>query len=394
MLHRVLFVTGLLGLSACAHQKSAAELERDAQRAQLQRAAPAELDDEDREWRAYKTLRARFYYDPGFAQLEGDVQQHVTDRVHRVNEVLQSALHAKLEVESVRALPTSGPAPGQIDLDATLLALAEKDPGDDVEIVITLVGALPVATFSFYDLGRAKLLGKHIVLRSMSSPEEVRALDTYDALEPEERSRMYQQRKRHKEATVMLHEVGHSLGALHTRDATDIMHASYESSMQSFSPHTLELMRLALDERLRPADEQDLRVLATALKNRILAAPAELFVDKERTEHLALLEAASAPATVAKAASSGAATSAAGRDASALSEPDRQRLAAVDEKRAAGDARGAYQELSALADKYPHTHFLQHEACETGMRLRRSFKEISVYCDRVAAASVASPASH
>jgi predicted Zn-dependent protease len=390
MLYRWLLGLGVLCIGACAHQKNQQELRREAQRAQLQLAAPAELDGDDREWRAFKTVRARFYYDASFAQLEGNVQQHIEERVHRVNEVLAGALHARVTVESVRALPAS--PPGQADLDALLRKLAEQDEGDDVEVIITLVGALPIATFSFHDLGRAELLGKHIVIRSMTNAEETRALDTYDALAPEERSRMYQQRKRHKEATVMLHELGHSLGALHSRDATDIMHASYDSAMQAFSPHNLELMRLALDERLRPAADQDPQALAKALKSRLLAVPAELFIEQERTRHLASLDAKISPpvkttqATRAKAGD-------ANRDVSALSADDQKRLAELDTKRTSGDTSGAYEGLSELADKYPHTHFLQHEACETGMRLRRSFKEISRYCDRVAAAAVTAPAS-
>lgn len=380
----------VLCLSACAHQKSPEELRRDAQRAQLQLNAPAELDEpgDERQWRAFKTLRVRFYYDPTFAQLEGNVQEHLADRLHHVNEVLEGALHVRVEVADIRALPASPPGP--LDLDAFLVKLDDQDKGEDVDAVIALVGALPVATFSFYELGRAKLLGKHIVIRSMTNPEETRVLDTFDALEPEERSRMYQQRKRHKEATVMLHELGHSLGALHSSDATDIMHASYEPSMKSFSPYNLQLMELALDERLRPAEDQDVQALAKSIKTRLLAAPAELFVAKERAEHLAALDAVIAPPVAKTAArSSQPKSSAAPRDLSALAEDDKKRVAALDALQASGDAHGAYKALSELADKYPQTHFLQHEACETGMRLRKSFKEIRAYCDRVAASAAA-----
>jgi hypothetical protein len=390
MAYRWLLSLSALCIGACAHQKNPEELRRESQRAQLQRTAPAELDRDDREWRAFQTVRARFYYDPTFAQLEGKVQQHIEERVHRVNEVLEGALHARVVVESVRALPASPQGP--VDLDAVLRKLAEQDEGRDVEVIIALVGALPVATFSFYDLGRAALLGKHVVIRSMTSAEETRALDTYDALAPEERSRMYQQRKRHKEATVMLHELGHSLGALHSRDATDIMHASYDRAMQAFSPHNLELMRLALDERLRPAADQDPQALAKALKSRLLAMPAEPFIEQERTEHLASLDAKISP-PVRSTQAARAKAAGADRDLSALSADDQKRLAELDAKRTGGDSSGAYELLSALADKYPHTHFLQHDACETGMRMRRSFKEISRYCDRVAAAAVAAPAS-
>ena len=259
-------VISLLCSSACAHQKSPYELKKEAQHAQLQRAAPAALgDDPDgEEWRAFKTLKARVYYDPAFAALEGNVESHVKERLHAVNDVLESAIHARVVIESVRALPEN--IPSQTELDVALAKLEAQDKGEDVDLVIGLIGALPVASFSFFELGRARVLGKHMVLRSMSSPEEIRALDTFDTVDPEARSRLYQQRKRHKEATTLLHEIGHSLAALHVSITDDLMHPSYEQKAQAFAPQNIELMKLALDERLRAAEDQDLRALATALK--------------------------------------------------------------------------------------------------------------------------------
>jgi len=73
------------------------------------------------------------------------------------------------------------------------------------------------------------------------------------------------------------------------------------------------------------------------------------------------------------------------RDLSALAATDRTRLTELDDRRAAGDTKAFYEGIRELADAHPHTQFLQHEACETGMKLKRSFKEIAPYCDRVAA---------
>jgi hypothetical protein len=391
MLYRSLGI-GLLCLSACAHQKNAYELKRDAQHAQLRRSAPAALgEDEGGEWRAFKTLKARFYYDPAFAKLEGNVETHVKDRLPAVNDVLEAAIHARVVIESVRALPEN--IPSQIDLDVALKKLEAQDLGEDVELVVGLIGARPVASFSFFEVGRARVLGKHVVLRSMSSPEEIRALDTFDAVDPETRSRLYQQRKRHKEAAMMLHEIAHSLCALHVRITSDLMHPSYDPTMQTFTPRNVELMKLALDERLRSVEDQDLRALATALKLRLTAAPWEGFLDKDRDELLAMLESMSSAPThqTTAMASRGSAprhdTSA--RDLSALAAADRARLGELDDKSAAGDTKTFYEGVRQLADAHPHIHFLQHEACETGMKLKRSFKEIAPYCDRVAA--VAAP---
>ena len=105
-------------------------------------------------------------------------------------------------------------------------------------------------TLSFHELGRARVLGRHVVLRTMDDVGELRALEGFDTLEPTERSRLYQQRKRHKETAVLLHELGHCLGALHTREPAELMHPQYTSDMQSFAPENLELMGYVVDDRV------------------------------------------------------------------------------------------------------------------------------------------------
>jgi hypothetical protein len=196
---------------------------------------------------------------------------------------------------------------------------------------------------------------------------------------------------------MMLHEIAHSLCALHVRITSDLMHPSYDPTMQTFTPRNVELMKLALDERLRSAEDRDLRALATALKLRLTAAPWEGFLDTDRDELLAMLESMSSAAThlTTTIASTGSGMGSArrldtsARDLSPLAASDRVRLGELDDKRAAGDTKSFYDGIRELADAHPQIHFLQHEACDTGMKLKRSFKEISPYCDRVAA--VATP---
>ena len=351
--------------------------------------ALGEDEDDGGEWRAFKTLRARIYYDPAFASLEGNVEAHFKNRLPAVNSVLEPAIHARIVIESVRALPEN--IPSQTDLDVALKKLQAQDEGQDVDLVIGLVGALPVASFSFYELGRARVLGKHLVLRSMSNPDEIRALDTFDAVDPEDRSRLYQERKRHKEAAMLLHEIGHSLCALHVRITSDLMHPSYHQTMQTFAPQNVELMKLALDERLRSAEDQDLPALATALKLRLEAATWEGFLEQERQQLLAMLDGLiavpSQPTSTVASTGAAARPDAGVRDLSALAEIDRARIGELDGKRAAGDTTSFYEGIRELANAYPQIYFLQHEACDVGMKLKRSFKEMAPYCDRVATAT-------
>ncbi len=65
------------------------------------------------------------------------------------------------------------------------------------------------------------------------------------------------QRRRHKTATVFLHEIGHTLGAPHEVDATTIMHGRYGSKVTGYSDAAAGLMRLALAHRLDPGAQSE-----------------------------------------------------------------------------------------------------------------------------------------
>ena len=72
---------------------------------------------------------------------------------------------------------------------------------------------------SFHDLGCARVLGRHFVLRGMTSIAELQDFNRlFPKLDNDEREALYGRRKTHKELSIFLHEWAHTLGALHVQD--------------------------------------------------------------------------------------------------------------------------------------------------------------------------------
>jgi biopolymer transport protein ExbD len=72
-------------------------------------------------------------------------------------------------------------------------------------------------------------------------------------LTADERDQLYVSRRRHKTAAVLLHELGHNLGAAHQDEPDTIMNPKYSDHSSSFDSHTRELMMATLDARLHRA---------------------------------------------------------------------------------------------------------------------------------------------
>jgi tetratricopeptide (TPR) repeat protein len=191
-----------------------------------------------------RTLRVRVYADADYRAQVLRWDADIEAQLRRASAVVEGPLGVVFEVDSTRVW--NRPASGQ-DLDTALNQLEVLDTGEDVDLVIGLVSALPVFTATQHQLGMARMLGRHCVLRGMDNPEEARALlATFTHLPDNEREALYRERKLHKQTSVLLHEWAHTLGAFHVQDSAWMMHASYEPSQAAFAPNTLQLLGLSL----------------------------------------------------------------------------------------------------------------------------------------------------
>lgn len=378
----VLVVVALWGCGFVS--QSPQDQRRDWQRRQANALAPAELDRQPARWGRRQTLRARVHVVEGGGRTEAARLAEFEAQVDRANEILVSALDAQIEVVEHRAWQLSSPT---ADLTTLLPELIARDAGEDVDFVVGLVGASPVATLTFSDLGRAQVLGKHLVLRDMQNAAEVRAFDEgLDTLDADERASLVAKRKRHKETAVLLHEVGHLLGAIHTVDAQWIEHPTYDETAQGYAPQNVEIMRKVLAFRVR--EDAATADLAQVLREHIDHSDGwSGWVPEEFASFRAGLEpqpqqkaqAAAPPAPPPKARHE----SDPARDAELLAPEDRPAYNSLLAASPASDIDKTWAAIEALAVKYPNAYPVRRLACETGMRAHISGRLFRPHCRRM-----------
>lgn len=222
-----------------------------------------------------RVLKARVYVDQAYRQ--GPVwRKRATHLIAEANGYLGPAFGVQLAAELVlwdRA------AEGNT-LGALLDELAAKDRGDDVAWVIGLVAAPPRFTRSHHELGIARLLGKHMIVRDMNDAEEAHAIDkALGTLEERDRIALYGVRKEHKQLVVFVHEWAHTLGAIHERADGRIMNPTYDVKASAFSESTARLIELGLALRSIRGDDaqaENEREVVRAKMRALLGEDAEL----------------------------------------------------------------------------------------------------------------------
>jgi len=193
---------------------------------------------------AHRTFRVRVRPTSRYLGQTVDTPRRVADLFDDANRILEPSLGLHLEVDHIQ--PWASDADD--DLGTALAALGRDDTASDANLVVGLIGALPVQTDSFHQLGMAQMLGKHLVVRAASRPGEHDSLEqSFAELSADDRARIEGQRKRHRALAVFLHEIGHTLGALHENDERSLMHPSYSPKMAGFGGGAVALMRIALD---------------------------------------------------------------------------------------------------------------------------------------------------
>ena len=195
-------------------------------------------------------MRVRFYADDDYRSSGGGGrwQERVRGTLSYLNQVVEPTFGIRFEGESFRRWPRQGPSGA---VQPLLEDLERLDPGADVDWVVGLVSPLPLVSMSFHDLGCARVLGRHFVLRGMTSIAELQDFTRmFPALDNAVREELYSRRKTHKELSIFLHEWAHTLGAMHVQDPTRIMGPAYSNRTSTFSVEDASLIAAGLEARL------------------------------------------------------------------------------------------------------------------------------------------------
>ena len=301
-----------------------------------------------------RTMRVRIEPTAAYRAQVLDFERGFENTLTVVNGVLEPSLGIRLEIDDTRPFAPKG---GEDQIGELIAELRHADAGQDVDWVIGLAGSVPRFEDSFHELGLAEVVGKHVLLRALSDLAEYQAIQAgLPDLSAAERDKLIRARLEHKTAAVLLHELGHTLGALHELDKTNLMNPRYFTSAQHFGARTLDVMRVVLAHRdpgggLDAAGKQ-------AVVDLWRQEPAP-WVPSERANELARFE-ARAPAP---AATSGPATPVLG-----LAPSDDVAFQAATRLLASGDTAGARRLGKPLFDAYPNVRPVAELRCNIAMR--------------------------
>jgi hypothetical protein len=194
-----------------------------------------------------RVLRVRVYAANDFRRQTLGWQERFGRVLARVNALTRGWPGVRFEVVEWRNWEKDSTEPS---MERLLDELAKADAGDDVDLVVGLVAALPVFPGSIDNLGMARMFSRHFVMRSLHELAEHDFLrKEYDALSEAEREALLAKRKVHKEQVVFLHEWAHTLGVIHAHRPGSIVNPHYDRAQTGFSDEEAELIEIALRHR-------------------------------------------------------------------------------------------------------------------------------------------------
>lgn len=201
---------------------------------------------------AVRTIRVRLHADSACrAGVSGKARFRLL--LARVNDFVRPGFNVEFAIEEMRPWDSKLPA---TQLDEILEALVTHDPGEDVDLVIGCVSPLQIETSSTHEAGRARIFGKHFVLRPLSDAAEERSFrEAFYALDKEELEATFAARAAHKSTVFFLHEWAHTLGGMHEREPQWLLHPVWEPKQGAFSYINPRVMEIALRHRL--SDDYD-----------------------------------------------------------------------------------------------------------------------------------------
>ena len=229
----------------------------------LGRAMPAELDPGTKHEGDVKVARVRVYADADFRAHDARWKQDITDEIDYANQLLTPMLGVRLEVSEIVEWDHAAP---DAPLRETLAALATAAPDGDAHWVIGITAPPTQPTNAYDELGTGELFGRYIVMRGLSADDEKAAFTRqFPDIPLGEAGDALDARRRHHATCLLLHQLGHTLGAIHETDPSWIMHATYDPQQSTIAVRNRELMQLALDDRLQIAELRDKVATATKL---------------------------------------------------------------------------------------------------------------------------------
>jgi hypothetical protein len=218
-----------------------------AQHETLAEFTPGRLSFEKRYTGPVLDAKIRIYADDEYRAQNRRWREAFDERLDYVNAVLGANFGVRL-VPDYR--DWSHHAPGA-SLADHLAELQQLDAGTDVLAVVGLTSSLSLAAATFEQLGYAEVSGRHLMLRGYADLEERKMYTrAFPDLSRDELDNALETMRRHKNASVFLHELGHNLGSEHDAAADTLMSATYSRSATAFSDEARTTIQRTLDQRL------------------------------------------------------------------------------------------------------------------------------------------------
>lgn len=345
-----------------------------AQQHAAQAATPTDIsagDAGERPARA-RTMRVRVYATEGYAAQTLDWQRQVRDVFDDANGVLGPAVGVRLEPEGFASWDARE---SETQLRAAIAGLMAHDAGTDVDWVCGFIAGTPLVTESFHDIGMANELGRHLVVRARNVEEEAQVDKAFTLLDEDARAKLVKARRRHRAMALVLHEIGHTLGAMHDTDETSVMFPRYGARETGYREEDISLMKVALAHRGEPS--------RAPMAKEMLAVIGESddarWVPQERDELVATLRSW----TAAPPAAASSAAPPPDPALAALSDDDRASYTQALASLKAGDAAAAYSRARALFPKYPAVSPVQDLRCKIAMQSGAAFDVVRAECDPI-----------
>jgi predicted Zn-dependent protease len=220
--------------------------ERSATPADLGKLTPAALEATNPRTGEPRDAKVRIWVDATVRAMPG-WKDKLNDQLDYAGQFLTPLLGVRLKFDGFKDWDRKGVLePGE-----ALKALKETDDGREAIWVIGFIGPAETAAKPMDELGKADLLGKHIVVRAWAAKPETDALASLlPDLKPSERAEILAAHERHKQAVVLLHMLGKTLGAIDESEPAWIGNPLYSPKQSTVSDRDRALMQLTVDHRL------------------------------------------------------------------------------------------------------------------------------------------------